>query len=313
MSERAGDRRARAEQVASAPSTWSRTSRCRCAAARSTASSARTAAARPPRSACSAACSSPTAGERHLPRPRLITRDRGDQARGRLHDAALLALRGPHDPREPRVRRAHVRRCRTAAQAVAPTLERLGLETAAGPARRHAVRRLEAAPRARRLHAAPARSSCCSTSRPPASTRRRGATSGRRSTRSPADGITVLVSTHYMDEAERCHRLAYIAYGKLLATGTPEEVLHAVAARRPGRWPGRRHGSRPGAERCAKSRRRARHRVRQHAARDRRRRSRAASARSRRSGTTRAALDRAEPGLEDVFIHLMDRARRTHE
>jgi ABC-2 type transport system ATP-binding protein len=29
-----------------------------------------------------------------------------------------------------------------------------------------------------------------------------------------------------MDEAERCHRLAYIAYGKLLATGTPDEVMH---------------------------------------------------------------------------------------
>jgi ABC-2 type transport system ATP-binding protein len=41
-----------------------------------------------------------------------------------------------------------------------------------------------------------------------------------------AQGISVLVSTHYMDEAERCHRLAYIAYGRLLATGTPDEVLH---------------------------------------------------------------------------------------
>jgi len=40
-----------------------------------------------------------------------------------------------------------------------------------------------------------------------------------------AEGITVLVSTHYMDEAERCHRLAYIAYGKLLITGTAEEVI----------------------------------------------------------------------------------------
>ncbi|MBV9359932.1 MAG: ABC transporter ATP-binding protein [Betaproteobacteria bacterium] len=41
-----------------------------------------------------------------------------------------------------------------------------------------------------------------------------------------AKGISVLVATHYMDEAERCHRLAYIAYGKLLATGTPDEVMH---------------------------------------------------------------------------------------
>ena len=40
-----------------------------------------------------------------------------------------------------------------------------------------------------------------------------------------AAGITVLVSTHYMDEAERCHRLAYIAYGTLLASGTAEEVV----------------------------------------------------------------------------------------
>jgi ABC-2 type transport system ATP-binding protein len=40
-----------------------------------------------------------------------------------------------------------------------------------------------------------------------------------------ADGITVLVSTHYMDEAERCHRLGYINMGKLLVEGTPEEVI----------------------------------------------------------------------------------------
>lgn len=38
-------------------------------------------------------------------------------------------------------------------------------------------------------------------------------------------GLTVLVSTHYMDEAERCHEIAYIAYGELLAHGTVEEVV----------------------------------------------------------------------------------------
>ena len=40
-----------------------------------------------------------------------------------------------------------------------------------------------------------------------------------------AAGMTVLVSTHYMDEAERCHQLAYIAYGKLLVVGTAAEVV----------------------------------------------------------------------------------------
>lgn len=38
-------------------------------------------------------------------------------------------------------------------------------------------------------------------------------------------GITSLISTHYMDEAERCHRLAYLAYGELLVAGTAEEVV----------------------------------------------------------------------------------------
>nr|WP_211922418.1 ABC transporter ATP-binding protein [Solidesulfovibrio aerotolerans] len=41
------------------------------------------------------------------------------------------------------------------------------------------------------------------------------------------EGITALISTHYMDEAERCHRLAYIAYGHLLATGTVAQVVAA--------------------------------------------------------------------------------------
>jgi ABC-2 type transport system ATP-binding protein len=40
-----------------------------------------------------------------------------------------------------------------------------------------------------------------------------------------AAGLTVLVSTHYMDEAERCHELAYISYGRLLAQGTGAELI----------------------------------------------------------------------------------------
>jgi ABC-2 type transport system ATP-binding protein len=40
-------------------------------------------------------------------------------------------------------------------------------------------------------------------------------------------GTTVLVTTHYMDEAERCHRLAFIFRGELLTSGTPEEVVAA--------------------------------------------------------------------------------------
>ena len=48
-----------------------------------------------------------------------------------------------------------------------------------------------------------------------------------------AGGLTVLITTHYMDEAERCHRLAYLAYGKLLTRGTVGEV---VAAARLSTW-----------------------------------------------------------------------------
>jgi ABC-type multidrug transport system ATPase subunit len=42
-----------------------------------------------------------------------------------------------------------------------------------------------------------------------------------------AGGTTVLLTTHYMDEAERCHRLAFIFRGTLLVTGTPGEIVAA--------------------------------------------------------------------------------------
>jgi ABC-2 type transport system ATP-binding protein len=40
-----------------------------------------------------------------------------------------------------------------------------------------------------------------------------------------AEGLTVLITTHYMDEAERCHRIAYLAYGNLLTRGTVPDVI----------------------------------------------------------------------------------------
>ncbi len=43
-------------------------------------------------------------------------------------------------------------------------------------------------------------------------------------------GATILVSTHYMDEAERCHGLAILAEGKLVAEGTPRDLMAAVNA-----------------------------------------------------------------------------------
>jgi ABC-2 type transport system ATP-binding protein len=43
-----------------------------------------------------------------------------------------------------------------------------------------------------------------------------------------SEGLTFLITTHYMDEAERCHRLAYISYGNLLTSGTVDEVIAHV-------------------------------------------------------------------------------------
>jgi len=121
-----------------------------------------------------------------------------------------------------------------------------------------------------------------------------------------AQGISVLVSTHYMDEAERCHKLAYIAYGELLAQGTAGDV---TAAQGLSTWAV--HGddlgplaaalrNRPGVEQTALFG------ATLHAS----GRDGAALERTLREATagTACRLERTDTGLEDVFIHLMSHA-----
>ena len=121
-----------------------------------------------------------------------------------------------------------------------------------------------------------------------------------------AEGLTVLVSTHYMDEAERCHDIAYIAYGRLMARGTGDEVIA-----RSGLVTFRAEG--PGADRLA----------RELTGKPGVQMAAPFGAALHVSGDDRAALEAAiapfrrdpyrwtevEPTLEDVFIHLMSDAR----
>ena len=120
-----------------------------------------------------------------------------------------------------------------------------------------------------------------------------------------AQGISVLVSTHYMDEAERCHKLAYIAYGKLLANGTAAEI---VAGQGLSTWVI--HGEnlaglaaslrgRPGVDQTVAFG------ASIHAS------GRDASAleRTLRENAAGRQLEQVETGLEDVFIYLMGQAQ----
>ena len=121
-------------------------------------------------------------------------------------------------------------------------------------------------------------------------------------------GLTFLITTHYMDEAERCHRLAFISNGQLLTFGTVDEVIHHA---RLTTW----SVSGPDLHALAE-RLRARPGIRQ-----------AVSFGSMLhvSGDDTAALEQAiapfrttpytwrqiDSGLEDVFIHLMDTSPTT--
>jgi len=120
------------------------------------------------------------------------------------------------------------------------------------------------------------------------------------------EGLTFLIATHYMDEAERCHRLAFILYGDLLIHGTASEVIERsnlttweVTGPDLLKLSDLLHG-RPGVEQAV-----------------------AFGSTLHVSGDDKAALDEAiapfraapydwqtiESGLEDVFIHLMDKPK----
>lgn len=122
-----------------------------------------------------------------------------------------------------------------------------------------------------------------------------------------AEGLTVLVSTHYMDEAERCHEIAYLAYGQLLTHGTVEEVIkrshletwtvtardtHALALELE---------KDPGVDMVAPFGNSL-----HVSGRDRLALEQSLGAYKGRAGLT---LERSEPSLEDVFIDLMQRSR----
>jgi len=121
------------------------------------------------------------------------------------------------------------------------------------------------------------------------------------------EGLTVLVSTHYMDEAERCHEIAYIAYGHLLVHGTvPEVIAHSnlttyvVGGEALGDLAERLEKT-PGIDMVAPFGTSLHVSARDKAALE------AAIAPYRND--PRLRWERSEPSLEDVFIDLMGRAR----
>ena len=107
---------------------------------------------------------------------------------------------------------------------------RVGARRGGRPCDQHLLRAACAAGSTSRWAWSIARACCSSTSRRPASTRRRAPTCGTRSAGSAIDGTSVFLTTHYLDEADAlCDRLAIIDHGRIVAEGTADELKRAVA------------------------------------------------------------------------------------
>ena len=124
-----------------------------------------------------------------------------------------------------------------------------------------------------------------------------------------ADGMTVLVSTHYMDEAERCQRVVYLADGRLVVQGTAEEVVRAAESRLRSRR--QVPALRQAAASLAASSQVWRMRAVFGAPPAHRRHGSGGLAPRNRHGLGDAALKwrrKSNHGLDDVFIHMLERA-----
>jgi ABC-2 type transport system ATP-binding protein len=122
--------------------------------------------------------------------------------------------------------------------------------------------------------------------------------------------VTVLVTTHYLDEAERCHRIALIHAGRLAALGTPRDVKGIFK----GRPIVEVHADRPveamrALDEMAEVEKTSLFGTAVHAVlRSDRIRTDEIAARLRESGLTVTAVDEVVPSLEDVFLDIVDKA-----
>ena len=126
-------------------------------------------------------------------------------------------------------------------------------------------------------------------------------------------GHTVFVSTHYMDEAEYCNRLALMYRGKVIALGTPAELKAGLTAHKLLR-PGDRRSARDhaGARRRARHERRGgvRRRPARHGGRCRARRSPRIRRRLAAKGIELRRIAEIQPSMEDVFVALIEAEER---